>query len=123
MIARVLAVAAAASLAASTAGFHFPRDHYGPDAGIEWWYTTAFAQGANGHRYSIFFTLFKSRHLLLPVSQVVDLDTGAVVGHSDAVYPGQVGTTGSTSGCRTRGCGTTRPRARGSSRRSRPSTH
>jgi predicted secreted hydrolase len=97
VITRLLTLAAAVvagAAAAATAAFHFPRDHYAHDAGIEWWYTTAYARGSDGHRYSIFFTLFKSRHLLLPVSQVVDLDTGEVVGHSDAVYPGQVGTTG-----------------------------
>ena len=55
---------------------HFPRDHFGHRAGIEWWYFTAYVHGSDGHRYSVFFTLFKRGGFVLPVSQVVNLDTG-----------------------------------------------
>ena len=70
---------------------HFPRDHYGHNAGIEWWYVTAYVHGSDGHRYSVFFTVFKRGHLLLPVSQVVDLDTGAKLGHTESVVPASIG--------------------------------
>lgn len=72
---------------------HFPRDHYGHAAGIEWWYVTAYVHGSDGHHYSVFFTLFKRGHLVLPVSQVVNLDTGAKVGHTESVLPANVGST------------------------------
>jgi predicted secreted hydrolase len=86
----IAALAVAAGAAAGTS-LHFPRDHYGHRAGVEWWYFTAYVRGADGHRYSVFFTLFKRGGLVLPVSQVVDLDTGVRVGHSEVVYPGKVG--------------------------------
>ena len=73
---------------------HFPRDHYGHQAGIEWWYVTADARGSDGHRYSVFFTLFKRGPLVLPVSQVVDLDTGARVGHTEVAFPARATGTG-----------------------------
>ena len=79
---RLLAgIVAAATLAAPP--LHFPRDHYGHRAGIEWWYFTAYVHGSDGHRYSVFFTLFKRGGFVLPVSQVVNLDTGKLVGHSE----------------------------------------
>jgi predicted secreted hydrolase len=62
---------------------HFPRDHFGHRAGVEWWYFTAYVDGSDGHRYSVFFTLFKRAGFVLPVSQVVNLDTGKKVGHSE----------------------------------------
>jgi len=64
---------------------HFPRDHLGHRAGVEWWYFTAYVQGSDGHRYSVFFTLFKRGGFVLPVSQVVNLDTGKIVGHSETL--------------------------------------
>ncbi len=70
---------------------HFPRDHYGHDVGIEWWYVTAYVRGSDGHRYSVFFTTFKRGKLVLPVSQVVNLDTGAKLGHTEIVLPARIG--------------------------------
>jgi len=82
------------SAALAAAPIHFPRDHYGHKAGIEWWYTTADVRGDDGHRYSVFFTLFKRSAFVLPVSQVIDLDTGRRVGTSEQLLPARVGTTG-----------------------------
>jgi predicted secreted hydrolase len=65
---------------------HFPRDHFAhPTAGIEWWYFTGVAKGSDGHRYSLFFTLFSRGGYVIPISQVVDLDTGTVVGHTETL--------------------------------------
>jgi predicted secreted hydrolase len=75
------ALVAVASIA--TPKLHFPRDHLGHRSGIEWWYFTAYVHGSNGHRYSVFFTLFNRLGYALPVSQVVDLDTGAIVDHTE----------------------------------------
>jgi predicted secreted hydrolase len=72
---------AAATLA--TPQLHFPRDHFGHRAGVEWWYFTADVKGADGHRYSVFFTMFKRAGFVLPVSQVVNLDSGAIVRHTE----------------------------------------
>ena len=80
LLAGVLTVATLAS-----PQLHFPRDHLGHRAGVEWWYFTAYVQGSDGHRYSVFFTLFKRAGFVLPVSQVVDLDTGRKVGHSETL--------------------------------------
>lgn len=80
------ATLAAASLAAPP--LHFPRDHYGHSAGVEWWYFTAYVKGNDGHRYSVFFTLFKRTGFVLPVSQVVDLDSGRIVQHTEKLMPG-----------------------------------
>ncbi|HST26607.1 MAG TPA: lipocalin family protein [Gaiellaceae bacterium] len=82
-------IVAAATLVVPT--IHFPRDHYGHSAGIEWWYTTAYVHGSDGHRYSVFFTLFKKGGFVLPVSQVVNLDTGARVGRTEIVLPAHIG--------------------------------
>jgi predicted secreted hydrolase len=69
-----------------------PRDHFGhPASSIEWWYFTALVHDSEGQRFSVFFTLFSSRGLLLPVAQVRDLQTGNVVGQSEQVGPGRVG--------------------------------
>jgi predicted secreted hydrolase len=87
----------AASLAAAAIAvpqLAFPRDHYGHRAGIEWWYFSADVHGSNGHRYAVFFTLFKRAGFLLPVSQVVNLDTGAIVRHTESLVPGTVGSSG-----------------------------
>ncbi len=95
----VLVVAAALGLVAAGAAaapprLHFPRDHFGhPGAGIEWWYATGVVQGSDGHRYSVFFSLFSRAGFVIPVSQVVDLGTGALVGHSEKVAAASVGTT------------------------------
>jgi predicted secreted hydrolase len=70
----------------------FPRDHFGPPrASIEWWYFTALVHDPAGRRFSVFFTLFASRGLLLPVAQVRDLQTDAEVGQGEQVGPGRVG--------------------------------
>jgi predicted secreted hydrolase len=88
-----LALGGAGSGAVALPRVHLPRDHYGhPGAGIEWWYVSGLARGADGQRYSVFFTLFSRAGLLLPVSQVVNLDTGALVGHSEALARGGVAT-------------------------------
>jgi predicted secreted hydrolase len=68
-----------------------PRDHFGHAAGIEWWYVTGLVRGADGRRYTVFFTLFKRGGFVLPVSQVVDLDSGGIVGHSESVAARRVG--------------------------------
>lgn len=92
----LLAAAALSFPAASTGGpakLHFPRDHFGhPAASIEWWYFTALAHDPAGTPYSIFFTLFASQGGFVPVSQVVNLSTGAVVGHTEEVALGRAGT-------------------------------
>jgi predicted secreted hydrolase len=62
---------------------HFPRDHLGHPSGVEWWYFTAAVDGSDGHRYSVFFTVFKRAGFVLPVSQVVSLDTGRIVRHTE----------------------------------------
>jgi predicted secreted hydrolase len=87
---RLLAgIMAVATLAAPTV--RFPRDHYGHRAGIEWWYFTGDVRGSDGHRYSVFFTLFKRGGLVLPVSQVVNLSGGAIVRHTETVEPASLG--------------------------------
>jgi predicted secreted hydrolase len=69
----------------------FPRDHYGHEAGIEWWYVTGYVRGRDGARYSVFMTVFKRAGFVLPASQVIDLDTGAVIGHTETVARQPVG--------------------------------
>ena len=75
------ALLAAATIA--TPQVHFPRDHLGHEAGVEWWYFTAYVKGSDRHHYSVFFTVFKRAGFVLPVSQVVDLDAGTIVRHSE----------------------------------------
>jgi len=71
---------------------HLPRDHFPhPGAGIEWWYVTGLVRGADGHRYSVFATLFRRSGYVLPISQVIDLDTGRRVGHSERVARAELG--------------------------------
>jgi predicted secreted hydrolase len=93
-------------VAAGVPQVRFPRDHFGHQrSSIEWWYFTALVRDRAGRRFSVFFTLFASRGLLLPVAQVRDLQTGAVVGQSEQVGPGRVGPAGvdvSVSGSRLR---------------------
>jgi predicted secreted hydrolase len=79
-------------VAAGVPRVQLPRDHGAhPGSGIEWWYFTALVRDASGVRYSVFFTLFSSKSFLVPVAQVVDLDTGALVGHSETLAPGAPG--------------------------------
>jgi predicted secreted hydrolase len=74
----------ASTTAADVTGIRFPRDHFGhPAASIEWWYFTALVRDATGTPYSVFFTLFSSQGTLVPVAQVRNLRTGALVGHSE----------------------------------------
>jgi predicted secreted hydrolase len=96
---RVLAVllsvgTLAVAAAAGTSTLHFPRDHYGHQAGIEWWYMSAYGHGAKGRRYSVFFTLFKRGSTLIPVSQVLNLDTGARLGHTEQLMTAKIGSAG-----------------------------
>jgi predicted secreted hydrolase len=85
-----------ASVAAAGTGrpqVRFPRDHYGhPAASIEWWYFTAVVRDRAGTRYSVFFTLFASNGALVPVAEVRNLETGKLVGHSERLAAGRVGT-------------------------------
>lgn len=93
LVAATLALVAAGA-AAVRPHVRLPRDHYGhPRAGIEWWYVTGVVRGADGHRYSVFFTLFSRAGLVVPVSQVIDLNSGANVGHSETVAPAAAGNT------------------------------
>ncbi len=88
------ALALAASAAASLPHVKLPRDHYAHSGvGVEWWYVTSDVRGSDGHRYSVFVTLFRRGGLVLPVSQVVNLDTGAVAGRSEIIVPALIGTT------------------------------
>ena len=88
----VAAGLALGSLPAAQAQVRFPRDHFGhPQASIEWWYFTAIARDTAGTPYSVFFTLFSSKGGLVPVAQVRNLKTGALVGHSEQLALGRVG--------------------------------
>ena len=88
------ALALAASAGASLPHVKLPRDHYShASAGVEWWYVTADVRGNDGHRYSVFVTLFRRGGLVMPVSQVVNLDSGVRVGRSEIVVPARLGTT------------------------------
>jgi predicted secreted hydrolase len=81
-----------ASAAAGRPAVQFPRDHFAhPAASIEWWYFTALAHDNAGTPYSVFFTLFSSRGTLVPVAEVRNLKTGALVGHSERLALGRVG--------------------------------
>jgi predicted secreted hydrolase len=81
-----------ASAAAGRPAVQFPRDHFGHRAAsIEWWYFTALAHDNAGTPYSVFFTLFSSSGTLVPVAEVRNLETGALVGHSERLALGRVG--------------------------------
>ena len=81
-----------ASAAAGRPAVQFPRDHFGHrTASIEWWYFTALAHDNAGTPYSVFFTLFSSSGTLVPVAEVRNLETGALVGHSERLALGRVG--------------------------------
>ena len=91
VVAATLAFVAAGS--AALGRVHLPRDHYAhPQTGIEWWYATGIVRGEDGHRYSVFYTLFRRMGFVLPISQVVDLGTGALVGQSETLAPAVLGT-------------------------------
>jgi predicted secreted hydrolase len=91
--AAALCLSAASAAAADAPAVKLPRDHYAhPGSGIEWWYFTALVRDAAGTPYSVFFTDFSSRGFVVPVAQVRDLDTGALVGHSEALAPARPGT-------------------------------
>jgi predicted secreted hydrolase len=95
-IALLVAAAAAAFAAAGAASrprvVHLPRDHFAhPGAGIEWWYVTGLVHASGGRRYTVFFTLFRSGSLVLPISQVVDLGRDAIVGHSERLARAALG--------------------------------
>jgi predicted secreted hydrolase len=91
-LALAVCLAGAPAVGAAAPPVQLPRDHYGhPGAGIEWWYFTALVRDPSGARYSVFFTLFSSKGFFVPDAQVVDLGTGAVVGHSETLAPGTPG--------------------------------
>jgi predicted secreted hydrolase len=92
ILALVAVLALPAASAAAPPRVMFPRDHYGhSQASIEWWYFTALAKDESGTPYTVFFTLFSSQGGLVPVSQVVNLASGVVVGHSEDIAVGKVG--------------------------------
>jgi predicted secreted hydrolase len=80
---------AASALAAPAPQVRFPRDHYGhPGSSIEWWYFTGVLSDHAGNRYSVFYTLFARQGLVVPVAQVLDLQTGKLVGHTEGFGAG-----------------------------------
>jgi predicted secreted hydrolase len=82
-------LAAAAASAARKPHVVLPRDHLAhPGASIEWWYFTALVHDSSGTPYSVFFTLFSSQGGVVPVSQVMNLRTGALVGHTEGLGVG-----------------------------------
>jgi predicted secreted hydrolase len=88
--AAVLLASFAAAAVAATPRVVLPRDHAGhPSSGIEWWYVTGNVRGSDGARYSVFFTLFSGRGL---VSQVLNLSSGALVGHTEVLAQRAPGT-------------------------------
>ncbi len=88
----VAPVVAAPSAARQPEPVRLPRDHFGhPRSSIEWWYVTALVRDGAGTPYSVFFTVFSSRGALVPVAQVRNLKTGALVGHSERLAAGSVG--------------------------------
>jgi predicted secreted hydrolase len=94
-VAATIAVAMGLSAASVTAmgapHVRFPRDHFGhPSASIEWWYFTALVRDKADTPYSVFFTLFSSKGALVPVAQVRNLKTGALVGHSEQLVLARV---------------------------------
>ena len=80
--------------AGGPAAVRLPRDQFAhPAAGVEWWYVTGLVRGSDGRRYTVFFTLFRRAGLVLPVSQVVELDRDLVLGHSERLAGATLGTT------------------------------
>jgi predicted secreted hydrolase len=93
LLAAAVCLVGASAAAAEVPPVVLPQDHYGhPGSQIEWWYFSALVNDSSGTRYSVFFTLFSGfGFVLLPVAQVVNLDTGALVGHSEALGLGAPG--------------------------------
>ena len=60
-----------------------------PCASIEWWYFTALSHDTAGTRYSVFFTPFSKKGTLVPVAQVRNLKTGALLGHTEQLALGK----------------------------------
>jgi predicted secreted hydrolase len=88
-----LLVASTAGGAAGPPAVHLPRDHFAhPQAGIEWWYVTGLVRGSDGRRYTVFFTLFHRGTFVIPISQVVDLGSDAIIGHSEQLAGASLGT-------------------------------
>jgi len=84
LAAAALAACAATAQALATPRVELPRDHFAhPGAGIEWWYVSGDVRGRDGHRYAVFFTLFRRGGAVLPISQVIDLTTGVRIGRSE----------------------------------------
>lgn len=80
----VLALAALVAAGAAQGGLRLPREHYPhAGAGIEWWYFTGLARAPGGPRYAYFFTLFESGTGFLALANVVDLESGRTVGHTE----------------------------------------
>src|SRR3954471_19324788 len=96
LLAALVCLMGASVAAADVSPVMLPRDHYAhPGSGIEWWYFSALVNDSSGTRYSVFFTLFSGLgFVLVPVAQVVNLDTGAVVGHSEGLALGAPGSAG-----------------------------
>jgi len=87
LLAALVCLMGASVAAADVSPVMLPRDHYAhPGSGIEWWYFSALVSDDSGTPYSVFFTLFSGLGFVLaPVAQVVNLDTGKVVGHSEGL--------------------------------------
>ena len=93
MLATGVYLLGASAVAADVPQVVLPRDHHGhPSSQLEWWYFSALVNDSSGTRYSVFFTVFSGfGFVLVPVAQVVNLDTGAVVGHSEGLALGAIG--------------------------------
>src|SRR5690349_18874114 len=92
ILAATVCLSASAAVAADVPPVQLPRDHYAhPAAGIEWWYFTALVRDGAGTRYSVFFTDFSSNGFVVPVAQVRNLSTGALVGHLESLAPARLG--------------------------------
>src|SRR5438128_1366193 len=93
LVAVAVCLLGGSAVAAELPGVQLPRDHYGhPSSQIEWWYFSALVSDSSGTRYSVFFTLFSGfGFVLVPDAQVVNLDSGAVVGHSEGLALGTPG--------------------------------
>ena len=86
VVAFVLLASLATTAVATSLRVVLPRDHAGhPSSEIEWWYVTGDVRGSDGARYSVFFTLFSGQGLVSPISQVMNLSSGALVGHTEVL--------------------------------------
>jgi predicted secreted hydrolase len=94
LLALLALIGTGATAAGGPSPVRLPRDHFAHlTAGVEWWYVTGLVRGSDGRRYTVFFTLFRRAGLVLPVSQVVELDRDLVLGHSERLAPATPGTT------------------------------